>query len=49
MYLFSPKIAHENNQEEQVKYWIKKNPKYNELKEDLKKLQDQRAALNSMN
>jgi len=45
LYLFSPKINFEKNKEEQINYWIKKNPKYNELKGKLVDLQTQKAKL----
>jgi len=45
LYLLSPKINFEKNKDEQINYWIKKNPKYNELKGKLVDLQNQKAKL----
>ena len=46
MYLFSPKVEFEKNRDEQVQYWIKKNPNYNDLKEELGNLYRERNAIN---
>jgi hypothetical protein len=47
MYLLSPKIRYEDNTREQINYWISKNPKYNELKDQLSQLQNERKGLNN--
>lgn len=47
MYLFSPKVEFEKNREEQIVYWIRKNPNYNTLKEELNNLLNERNVLNS--
>ena len=46
LYLFSPRIQCAEHRKEQEKYWIDKNPKYNELKKQLEKLQTERKSLN---
>ena len=46
MFVFSPKIQYDNIRKEQERYWIDKNPKYNDLKEEFSKLQTERRELN---
>jgi hypothetical protein len=48
MYLFSPKVEFEKNKDGQIQYWIKRNPIYNTLKEELNDLQNERNTLNSI-
>ena len=47
LYTLSPKIKYEDVKAEQINYWIKKHPDYNELKEKFKELRIEKKRLSN--
>jgi len=45
LYILTPRIQYQKHIDEQINYWIKKNPKYTELKNELKQNLDIRKAI----